>query len=259
MNLIALAKSIQSFIQKDATLEAIYKEICSNKLIPFKDFIKPVDLIKIVFLVKEVSNGKDPRKIMSELDNNLFLFSTVEFEDNNQELDCEKCLGDGKVTCTSCNRDGMEECNMCGGSGEDEYEDDCDYCHGWGRVECTNCNGTHTQKCSKCEGNGYYFTEDYVPYEIGYYVSYDETFKTTLEQKLLRNDTEEPILNSKKTFLLSINFIGAKDGESENIKGIFANTTHLLGVDDEDISENLIYKNGKISPTGFYIDLDKFK
>jgi hypothetical protein len=90
-------------------------------------------------------------------------------------------------------------------------------------------------------------------------VSYDETFKTTLEQKLLRNDTEEPILNSEKTFLLSMNFIGAKDGESENIKGIFANTTHLLGVDDEDISENLIYKNGKISPTGFYIDLDKFK
>ncbi len=51
MNLIALAKSIQSFIQKDATLEAIYKEICSNKLIPFKDFVKPVDLIKIVFLL----------------------------------------------------------------------------------------------------------------------------------------------------------------------------------------------------------------
>jgi hypothetical protein len=153
----------------------------------------------------------------------------------------------------------MEECNMCGGSGEDEYEDDCDYCHGWGRVECTNCNGTHTQKCSKCEGNGYYFTEDYVPYEIGYYVSYDETFKTTLEQKLLRNDTEEPILNSKKTFLLSIKFIEPKNGESENIKGIFANTTHLLDVNTEDVSENLIYENGKISPTGFYIDLDKFK
>jgi hypothetical protein len=255
MNLINLAKSIQSFIQKDATLEAIYKEICSNKSIPFKEFIKPVDLIKIVFLVKEVSNGEDPRKIMSELDNNLFLFSTVEFEGNEQELDCEKCLGDGKVTCTSCNRDGMEECNMCGGSGED----DCDYCHGWGRVECTNCNGTHTQKCSQCEGNGYYFTEDYVPYEIGYYVSYDETFKTTLEQKLLRNDTEEPILNSKKTFLLSIKFIEPKNGESENIKGIFANTTHLLDVNTEDVSENLIYENGKISPTGFYNDLDKFK
>jgi hypothetical protein len=259
MNLIALAKSIQSFIQKDATLEAIYKEVCSNKSLPFKDFVKPVDLIKIVFLAKKVSNREDPKEIMSELNNNLFLFSTVEFEDNNQELDCEKCLGDGKVTCTSCNRDGMEECNMCGGSGEDEYEDDCDYCHGWGRVECTNCNGTNTQKCSKCEGNGYYFTEDYVPYEIGYYVSYDETFKTTLEQKLLRNDTEEPILNSKKTFLLSIKFIEPKNGESENIKGIFANTTHLLDVNTEDVSENLIYENGKISPTGFYIDLDKFK
>jgi hypothetical protein len=90
-------------------------------------------------------------------------------------------------------------------------------------------------------------------------VSYDETFKTTLEQKLLRNDTEEPILNSEKTFLLSMNFIGAKDGESENIKGIFANTTHLLEVNTEDVGENLIYKNGKISPTGFYNDLDKFK
>jgi hypothetical protein len=259
MNLIAVAKSLKAFTQKNATLEAIYKEICSNKSIPFKNFLKPIDLIKVVFLTKKILNGEDPKEIMSKLDNNLFLFSTVEFEKNEQELDCEKCSGDGKVTCTSCNRDGMKECNMCGGSGEDEYEDDCDYCHGWGRVECTDCNGTHSQKCSQCEGYGYYFTEDYVPYEIGYYVSYDETFKTTLEQKLLRNDTEEPILNSEKTFLLSMNFIGAKDGESENIKGIFANTTHLLEVNTEDVGENLIYKNGKISPTGFYNDLDKFK
>ena len=35
MNLIAVAKSLKAFTQKNATLEAIYKEICSNKSIPF--------------------------------------------------------------------------------------------------------------------------------------------------------------------------------------------------------------------------------
>jgi hypothetical protein len=89
MNLITLAKSIQPFIQKNSTLESIYKQSCTNTALPFKNFLKPIDLIKVVFMAKKISNGDDPREILTELDNNMFLFSIVEFGDDDQSISCE--------------------------------------------------------------------------------------------------------------------------------------------------------------------------
>jgi hypothetical protein len=92
MKLIALAKAIQPFIQQGITLEAVYKEILTNTSLPFKTMLKPIDLIKLVFIAKKISNNEDPTEIMSQLDN-LFVFSTVEFGDNNQTIDCQECMG----------------------------------------------------------------------------------------------------------------------------------------------------------------------
>lgn len=258
MKLLTLAKAVQPFIQKNITLEGIYKEILTNKSLPFTTMLKPIELVKLVFLTKKISNNEDPREIMSQLDNNIFLFSTVEFGDNNQTIDCEECQGDPNVECTWCDGTGETDCDECDGSGEDEEGNSCDECQGGGKVECNNCEGEGTQECGYCDGQGYNDTEDYVPYSIGYYVSYDETLKNTLQQRLLRNNTEDPVFNSKKTFLLSVNEVGVDEGHSESINDNFANTTHLLEVDDEEVSESLIYGNGRILPTGFFDSLSEF-
>ena len=55
MKLIALAKAIQPFIQQGITLEAVYKEILTNTSLPFKTMLKPIDLIKLVFIAKKIS------------------------------------------------------------------------------------------------------------------------------------------------------------------------------------------------------------
>ncbi len=89
-------------------------------------------------------------------------------------------------------------------------------------------------------------------------MSYDESLKITLEQKLLRNNTEEPGYNFKNTFLLSIDSVGVNEGDSESIDNNFENSTHLLEIITENVSDDLIYGNDRIIPTGFYNELDRF-
>jgi hypothetical protein len=258
MNLITLAKSIQPFIQKNSTLESIYKQACTNTSLPFKNFLKPIDLIKVVFMAKKISNGDDPKEILTELDNNMFLFSIVEFGDDDQTIPCGTCFGEGSRECNTCGGTGETDCDDCDGTGEDEEGNACDYCQGGGMSECIICDGSGVEDCSECNGNGYEETNDYVPYTINYYVSYDETLKNNIEEKLLRNDTEDPKFNYSKTFLLAIDEVSAQNGNSDLIKNKFANTTHLLEINTEEASEDLVYGNNRVIPSGFYNDLDKF-
>jgi hypothetical protein len=218
MNLITLAKSIQPFIQKNSTLESIYKQSCTNTSLPFKNFLKPIDLIKVVFMAKKISNGDDPREILTELDNNMFLFSIVEFGDDDQTIPCGTCFGEGSRECNTCGGTGETDCDDCDGTGEDEEGNACDYCQGGGMSECIICDGSGVEDCSECNGNGYEETNEYVPYTISYYVSYDETLKNNIEEKLLRNDTENPKFNYSKTFLLAIDEVSAQNGDSGSIK-----------------------------------------
>ena len=259
MKLIALAKSIQPFIQQGVTLEAVYKEILTNTSLPFKTMLRPIDLIKLVFITKKISNNEDPSEIMSEFDNNVFIFSTVEFGDNNQTIDCQECMSDGTYDCHTCDGSGEEDCDECGGSGEVGDEGDaCNECQGGGKVTCSECDGEGQSECGYCDGQGYNDTQDFVTYDLNYYVSYDNQLKTTLDQKLLRNNTQEPVFNSKKTFLLASTEVGVDEGESESIQDNFANTTHLLEISGDEVTEELVYGNGRIIPSGFYDDLDKF-
>ena len=260
MNLITLAKSIQPLIQKNSTLESIYKQACTNTSLPFKNFLKPIDLIKVVFMAKKISNGEDPGDILTEFDNGVFLFSTVDFFDDNLTIPCETCFGEGNRECNSCGGTGEANCDDCDGDGdgEDEEGNPCDYCQGGGMSECIICDGSGVEDCDNCGGKGYEDTDEYVPYSINYYVSYDETLKNKLTQKLLINDTEDPEFNFGETFLLAVNEVEPRDGDSGRIKNEFANTTHLLEINTEEPSEDLIYGSNRVIPSGFYDDLDRF-
>ena len=251
MKLIALAKSLKPFLQKEITLEGIYKEILTNNSIPFKSMLTPVEVVKLVFITKKVLNNEDPRTIMSKLDNNLFLFSTVEFGDNTQEEECEECYGDGRYDCRNCDGEGEEDCPECDGDGEDSDGHTCSECQGGGKVTCGECDGEGRIDCDYCDSNGYVSTDEYVPYDLGGYISYDENLKNEIQSRIMRNDFEDPKFNSKMTFLLSVDQVEMKEGESESIKPEFENREFYLEIITDDVYESLLYGNNRIISSQF--------
>jgi hypothetical protein len=48
------------------------------------------------------------------------------------------------------------------------------------------------------------------------------------------------------------------EGQSESIKSEFVDTTQLLEISDEEMSENLLYGNGRIIYGGFFDSLSEF-
>lgn len=263
MKLVALAKSLKPFLQKEVSLEGIYKEILTNKSIPFKSMLKPVDIIKLVFITKKVLNNEDPKETISKLNNNLFLFSTVEFGDSKQEEECEECYGDGRYDCRNCDSEGEEDCPECDGEGSFEVGDneweDCDECQGGGKVRCGECDGEGRVDCGYCDSNGYIDTDDYIPYTIGTFVSYDENLKNQIESLILRNDIEDPKFNSSRTFLLNLLDVPIKDGDTGDIKSDFENREFYLEVETDEAEESLIYGSNQIISSAFFNNLDKFK
>lgn len=263
MKLIALAKSLKPFLQKEITLEGIYKEIFTNKSIPFTSMLTPVEVVKLVFITKKVLNNEDPKEIMSKLDNGLFLFSTVEFGDSNQEEECSECYGDGRIDCSNCDGEGEENCPECDGEGSFEVGDneweDCGECHGGGKVTCNQCDGEGRYDCDYCDSNGYISIDDYIPYDLGGYISYDENLKNDIQARLLRNDIEDPKFSSKMTFLLSVDQVGIKEGETENIKLEFENREFYLELITDDVYGSLIYGNNRVISSQFDTEpLEKF-
>ena len=220
MKLIALAKSIITFLQKESSLEAIYKELFTNKSIPFISMLTPVETVKLVFITKKVLDKEDPREIIPKLDNGLFLFSTVEFGDNNQEEECMECDAEGRIVCPECYGDGEI----------DNYR--CFKCNGKGNIDCAFCD------------DGYVSTDIYIPYDLNEYISYDENLKNDIQARLLRNDAEDPHFSSDMTFLLNVTQIGIRDGESEYISTKFQDRQFYLNVITDDVPENLIYSPG---------------
>jgi DnaJ-class molecular chaperone len=259
VKLISIARAVQPFINKDATLEAIYKEICSNKALPFKDILKPIDLVKLVFISKCISKGEDPKELLQEMEGNLFLFNIVEFGENNQEESCDVCYGDGSINCGNCDGSGDYTCDECDGYGEDDEGDTCVECQGGGEVECGDCGGMGTSECSSCDGSGYISTTDYVPYDILQYVSYDLPLKIQIEQQILRNNIGRIRFKSNKTFLLYVDEVGIKDGETDSIDAKYESESFYLNVPEDNIEDLLIWSGNKIlSSDNGATELSKF-
>ena len=251
MKLITLAKSLKPFLQKQTTLEGIYKEIFTNKSIPFISMLSPVEIVKLVFITKKVLDNEDPKEIIPKLDNGLFLFSTVEFGSRNQEEDCWECDGDGRVECVACDSEGEVSCDECDGSGEDSDGNTCEECQGFGQLTCNECGGAGRYDCITCGGDGVTSVYDYIPYDIGCYISYDENLKNDIQARLLRNNIENPEFRSKMTFLLSTEQVDIKEGQSEDIKPVFENREFYLQLITEDVYESLIYNGNRITSSQF--------
>jgi len=266
MRLIAIAKSIQPFLKNSKDINAVYKTIIDN---PNLDFINKilnssVDFIILVFLAHKISKGESVNQsTISNIKNNLFLFNKIEFENENSQIECSDCGGDGNISCDECNGDGYFRCDECYGNGEvecpdcdgqgsDEEDNTCENCGGSGKVDCSECYGEGTTDCSNCRngqedcnncnGNGEVDTDEYIPYNITIYASYRTQLKDEVNYQILRNN---PIKfddsYSDECLMIYRRDYGAGEGQSEEINHKFQDESYFDEIIDDNLDSYLTY------------------
>lgn len=282
MRLINIAKSIKPFLNSNVIPSAVYKEIISNNNIDFLNQIltNNSDRILLCFLSSLYVNGVEINsELANNIKNNLFLFSVIEFGDQendiecsvcegNGTLSCEECYGNGYITCNECGGSGEVSCEKCDGSGEIEVEDEeyekCDQCEGSGEVtcnecdsegnkDCYQCDGSGNEDCYECDGRGTIWSDEYLPYEIFIYASYDSKLKDLIQYKIERNENIPPgkQLGNKVLLLNTIN-VSAGEDECKNVNFDFKDKTYYGGIITDDIdSELYMRKNSFISVHDF--------
>lgn len=66
----------------------------------------------------------------------------VIYDEEDNELVCEVCKGEGTMECKDCGGEGSCICGHCSGSGEGMYDGSrCWVCHGSGERPCSTCSG----------------------------------------------------------------------------------------------------------------------
>lgn len=113
------------------------------------------DLVYLIFLISLQNKGMKGDDILRLLDNFLFGFMLVEITQDEPDVECEYCSGNGQIECDTCYGSGNNDCSECDNTGEVN----CDECGGMGRVDCDECGGTgedeEGETCSDCDGDGY--------------------------------------------------------------------------------------------------------
>ena len=207
---------------------------------PIRNLLTGKQIIILSFLINGLNRTEDVSSLYEQIIGNMFVFSTVEVEDENPEEGCSSCGGDGSLRCDECNGHGEVECEECGGDGEiySSYEDgggSCDTCQGGGRVECDQCFGEGHDECYECDGSGYQSKYGYVTITQDYYVSYDTKIYSLLETKDEESDMESEIdhkiTKSSKTFIFD-----STSGDTDNLPSEASNGDRIfVGLDKGDV------------------------
>jgi hypothetical protein len=180
-------------------------------------------------------------------------------------VSCDNCGGEGTVNCSECDGDGTVDCPDCNGDGVDEEGDECGNCDGRGKitcdycegnkeitcddckgekdVTCQNCDGTGNVQCYYCNGDGVTYTNEFLPYDVYEYASYDQNVLSTINT-VERKDFE--LNKTKKTFLLNTITVNAGDEDTDEIDQTHEDGVFLLNVVTGDIDE-VLYKNKNIT------------
>lgn len=263
MRLIKLAKFLYRNVG-DSNTSTLYEQLFKDNIFePLLRSVTPQEIIKIIFLASEIGNNGNPEELLTKL-NNLYIFSIISFGDDENWIECESCFGNRVVECGDCSGRGYFDCEQCDGGdvrcdtcdGYGKLEDgetcpDCDgegnnkceYCDGEGEYECEYCYGTGQNDCPDCGGEGEIETDEYVPYNIFLYASYDTNLRTSLERSMVRNVEFLTAPTSNKTFYIYIESVNAGDGDSGLIDHKYKNTDFVNGVDE--IDNLVISKEGK--------------
>ena len=263
MKLINIARALYSLAKVD-DLQSLYQFFMKSKhLSPYKNILSPTEIIKVVFLAYEIAHKRNPEALLPQL-NNLYIFSIILFGDNENWVNCEYCAGDGNVNCGDCYGTGYVDCDECdsgkvtcdtcdgyGGLEDNETCPDCggrgnnkcEHCDGEGEIECEYCYGTGQNDCPDCNGEGEIETDEYVPFDVVLYASYDKNLRTSIERSMVRNEEFLTTPKWNKTFYLTIKSEKAGEGDTDMVDQKFTKTEYINGIDETD---NLVLINERI-------------
>lgn len=256
MDLVKISKRFAQFLgNEQLSLNDIYTHLTSDTFTKqIIEMMEPISIIKIVFLTKSILIGQDPVRLNEVLEQNLFLFSIIEFGDD-PEIECDNCNGNGNVECSYCDGSGEVDCSNCDGSGEvecndcegtgfnNEVEDEnstCSTCGGSGEITCPDCSGSHKESCPDCGGSGSdecyicngsgYNSKSGANYDIEMFASYNPVLFNTLE-KIYKETSEinSDSIERNQTFLFNTKSMYDSD-ENTEIDTYYQNKTFVNGI-----------------------------
>ena len=207
---------------------------------PIRNLLTGKQIVVLSFLINGLNRTEDISSLYEQIIGNMFVFSTVEVEDEDPEDGCQSCGGDGNYRCDECNGNGEVECEECDGDGEIYSSDEdgggaCDTCQGGGRVECNQCYGEGSETCHNCDGSGSISKYGYVTITQDYYVSYDTKIYSLLETKdvedFMESEIDHKITKSSRTFIFD-----SLDGDTDKLPSEASNGDRLfVGLDKGDV------------------------
>ena len=99
-NIVKLAKVVTGFYEKDLSPYEIYNLIDRNSNLEFlPTILKPKELLVLCFLCPLIKLGEYVEGDEYVIDNNIFSFMIIDFDEVNNEISCQDCYGDGYITC----------------------------------------------------------------------------------------------------------------------------------------------------------------
>jgi hypothetical protein len=230
MNLIRIAQKLSRFFTRQNRASDVLSELIRDKKHrEFFNAVKPLDGIKLAFLINGVNKGLDLESMLVEIENNLVSFTVVEFEDVASMFTCNECNGNETISCDYCGGDGYI-------SSDDDDEDD---------EECDHCGGDGYELCDHCDGNGEIEDDTTTDYNISTYITFDS--KLGEDAELLYIDDMEV---TKDT--LNLNFMNPKliylgmdrrSGENNSIDEDYWGNSYVNDIDRENDPNNYIRSN----------------
>ena len=228
MNFIRIAQKLSRFFTKENRASDVLSSLIRDKKHrEFFSVVKPLDGIKLAFLINGVNKGLDLETMLVEIENNLVSFTVVEFEEVASMVTCNECGGSETITC-----------DYCDGTGEISTDDD-------GDEVCDHCSGEGYELCGHCDGNGEVEDDSTTDYTISTYITFDSKISEDVE--LHYNDDTE--VTDKKLNLYLMNpkliYLGMdrRGGENDNIDEDYWGNSYINNIDYVNDPNNYIRSN----------------
>jgi hypothetical protein len=257
-NIAKLAKLPLKYVGSDNIVpEGVLQIIKTTQILRFLlDLLSPRDLVILCFLTTLMKKEKYNEGMEEVMNQFLFSFSVVHFDEQTEEVDCSYCDGDGTVSCdtcygegyndcSECDGNGSETCSTCDGDGENEEGEDCGdcegngsvsctYCDGDGRTECNECGGDGNYDCYECDGIGHKDYESHTPFRVTTYLSWNPKFREKLrelsdsEKNIGRNYKLDPHISMR----IRISDFNHEDSETFEIGEEYQSGTYIGGIEE---------------------------
>ena len=228
MNLIRIAQKLSRFFTKENRASDVLSSLIRDKKHrEFFSVVKPLDGIKLAFLINGVNKGLDLEAMLVEIENNLVSFTVVDFEDAPSKITCNECGGNETISCDYC--DGTGHITT-----DDDDEEECDYCSGDGY-----------ELCDTCDGNGEVEDDSTTDFSIRTFITFDSNISEDAE--LHYSDNTE-VTDQKLKFNLmnpKLIYLGVQDlsGENYNIDEDYWGNSYINNIDYENNPNNYVRSN----------------